>query len=96
MKFCYIFLFRTPDPTFEKSQSGSTIRIHIANILDVSEITANLYCNCVHLYWEGCEICSNLWNALYFLCLGLSNAFIKSKHIQILNYNILLFIWIFI
>ena len=23
-----------------------------------SEITANLYCNCEYLYWEGCVICS--------------------------------------
>ena len=39
-------------------------------ILGASEITANLYCNCVHLRWEGCVICSiyicgNLWNVLY-------------------------------
>ena len=27
-------------------------------LLGASEITANLYCNCVHLYWEGCVICS--------------------------------------
>ena len=27
-------------------------------ILGASEITADLYCNCVHLYWEGCVICS--------------------------------------
>ena len=27
-------------------------------VLGASEITANLYCNCVHLYWEGCVICS--------------------------------------
>ena len=32
--------------------------IIIVNILGASEITANLYCNCVHLYWEGCVICS--------------------------------------
>ena len=23
-------------------------------IMGASEITANLYCNCVHLFWEGC------------------------------------------
>ena len=23
-----------------------------------SEITANLYCNCVYLYWEGCGVYS--------------------------------------
>ena len=27
-------------------------------LLGASEITANLYWNCVHLYWEGCVICS--------------------------------------
>ena len=26
--------------------------------LGASEITANLYYNCVHLYWEGCVFCS--------------------------------------
>ena len=34
------------------------------SLLVASEITANLYCNCVHLYWESCVICGNLWNAL--------------------------------
>ena len=29
-----------------------------SHILGVSEVTANLYCNCVHLYWEGCVIFS--------------------------------------
>ena len=31
-----------------------------------SEFTANLYCNYVYLYWEGCVICSicgNIWYA---------------------------------
>ena len=28
------------------------------NTLGASENTANIYCNCVHLYWEGCVICS--------------------------------------
>ena len=28
------------------------------NILGASEINANIYCNCVHLYWEGCVISS--------------------------------------
>ena len=27
-------------------------------VLGASEITANLYCKCVYLYWEGCGICS--------------------------------------
>ena len=27
-------------------------------VLGASEITANLYCNFVYLYWEGCVICS--------------------------------------
>ena len=26
--------------------------------IDAPEITANLYCNCVYLLWEGCVICS--------------------------------------
>ena len=26
--------------------------------LGASEVIANLYCNCVHLHWEGCVICS--------------------------------------
>ena len=26
--------------------------------LGASEITVNLYCNCVHLYWEDCVIYS--------------------------------------
>ena len=30
----------------------------IIEILGASEITANLYCICVYLYWEGCVICS--------------------------------------
>ena len=33
-------------------------KVRIWYILGASEITANLYCNCVHLYWEGCVICS--------------------------------------
>ena len=32
--------------------------IYELNILGASEITANLCCNCVYLYWEGCVICS--------------------------------------
>ena len=28
------------------------------NILGASKITANLYRNCVYLYWEGCVFCS--------------------------------------
>ena len=27
-------------------------------LLGASKVTANLYCNCVHLYWEGCLIWS--------------------------------------
>ena len=34
-----------------------------------SEITANICCNCVQMYWECCVICSiflrNIWNAQY-------------------------------
>ena len=33
-------------------------RIELVMVLGASEITANLYCNCVDLYWEGCVICS--------------------------------------
>ena len=29
-----------------------------ACVLGALEITANVYCNGVHLYWEGCVICS--------------------------------------
>ena len=32
--------------------------IHPLYLIGASEITANLYCNCVHLYLEGCVICS--------------------------------------
>ena len=36
------------------------------NVLGASEITANLYCNCGYLYWEGwgiiaVYICDNIW-----------------------------------
>ena len=39
------------------------LRLHISfflsiYILGASEITASLNCNCVHLYWKGCVICS--------------------------------------
>ena len=36
-------------------------------LLGASEISANLYCNCVHPYWKVWQICSygNTWNALY-------------------------------
>ena len=30
----------------------------IIGLLGASEITANPYCNCVYLYWEGCVISS--------------------------------------
>ena len=30
----------------------------LIEILGALEVTANLYCNCVHLYWEGCVIFS--------------------------------------
>ena len=30
----------------------------IIYILGASHIAANLYCNYVYLYWEGCVICS--------------------------------------
>ena len=44
---------------FEHPNLGVERRTHIhyyAYILGASEITANLYC--VHLYWEGCLICT--------------------------------------
>ena len=28
------------------------------HILGAPEITANIYFNCLYLYWEGCVICS--------------------------------------
>ena len=28
------------------------------NLLGASKITATLYCNCLHLYWADCVICS--------------------------------------
>ena len=30
----------------------------VTMVMVASEITANVYCNCVHIYWEGCVICS--------------------------------------
>ena len=30
----------------------------LGHVLGASEITANLYCNCLYLYWEGCVIYS--------------------------------------
>ena len=40
-----------------------------SKLLGASEVTANLYCNCVRLYWEGCVIfsiyiCGNIWYTL--------------------------------
>ena len=37
---------------------GTVLKFRNHPILGVSEITTNLYCNCVHMYWEGCVICS--------------------------------------
>ena len=28
------------------------------HLFGASKITANIDCNCVHLYWQGCVICS--------------------------------------
>ena len=42
--YCYV------DKTYSKNSANE--------ILGASEITANLYCNSVHLHWEGCVICS--------------------------------------
>ena len=30
----------------------------VTMVMVASEITENVYCNCVHIYWEGCVICS--------------------------------------
>ena len=36
--------------------SGSDLQDIWILLLRASEITANLYCNCVYLYWGGCVI----------------------------------------
>ena len=41
--------------TQNRDRQRAKTRIHV---LGLSEITENLYCNCVHLYWEGWMICS--------------------------------------
>ena len=39
--------------------AGSKIYWYVLNsVLGAPEVTANLYCNCVHLYLKGCVICS--------------------------------------
>ena len=43
---------------YQKFASSTVKVIVFGNILGASEITANLYCNCVHLYWEAWVICS--------------------------------------
>ena len=35
------------------------------DLLGDPEVTGNLYCNFVYLYWEGCVICSNFWVTQY-------------------------------
>ena len=41
-----------------KAAAVESINRHLFNIMGAIEITANLYCNCLFLYWEGCVICS--------------------------------------
>ena len=58
--------------------------------LGASEITANLYCDCLYLYWEGCVICS-IYLSLYMerlvvlipTCLGQSSVSWMSNSSQI-------------
>ena len=40
------------------SLRGIAPRYIAVHRMGASEITANPYCNCVYLYWEGCAICS--------------------------------------
>ena len=52
----------------ERLKRYSFIQFH-SEVLGVSEITANLYCNCVHLYWEGCAIISKyIYAYIYTEC----------------------------
>ena len=51
------------------SPSFTSIMTKFDYILDASEITANIYCNCVDLHFKSCVmcriyICGNIWNAL--------------------------------
>ena len=52
---------RTPPKNMKQIRC---IFLNVSNLTDfidklgASEVTANLYCNCVHLYWEGCVIYS--------------------------------------
>ena len=41
-----------------KRSFGGILYKHRKTLLGALEITANLYCNCVQLYWEGCVISS--------------------------------------
>ena len=63
----------------------------IFTALGASEITTYLYCNCIHLYWEGCVICSiycgNLWNALY-ICIRGRVQKLASFNIPILSFDL--------
>ena len=45
------------EPSNEKAYFNLGM-ITMDEVLGASEITANLYCKCVYLYWEGCLICS--------------------------------------
>ena len=39
-------------------QKTLKIEFFLRYLLSAAEITANLYCNCIHLHWKGCAICS--------------------------------------
>ena len=39
-------------------KSLAYFKVYLIQVMGASEITANLYCNCVYLYWEGCVVCS--------------------------------------
>ena len=49
-------LFQCPVTVVQPLTKDEVIRVK--HVLGASEITANLYCNCVDLYWESCVICS--------------------------------------
>ena len=46
-----------PPPSKKKKKTDDTFTFR-CQVLGASEVTANLYCNCVHLHWEGCVIFS--------------------------------------
>ena len=40
---------------------SSKVISYLQYILGDPEVTTNLYCNFVYLYWEGCVICRHFW-----------------------------------